>query len=254
MSTSCPSCNHPASGRFCSNCGASLAASAACSSCSAALLPVARFCNECGAPVGVTAARSAAETRSLMRLWLPWLVSGVAVGLLVAFLVYPRGADLPAADSFVQPAPSGAAAVDLSAMTPREAADRLYERVMRADSRGDAAEAQSFAPMAIQAYVRAGDLDADARFHLGLLHLVVGETEAASTHAEAILAADSTHLFGLYVAAQAARDEGREADARAYYERFLAAYPAEIARDREEYQHHAQGFPSMRAEAQEFVR
>ena len=40
---------------------------------------------------------------------------------------------------------------DLSKMTPREAADRLFNRVMSANERGDKDETSWFSPMAIQA-------------------------------------------------------------------------------------------------------
>ena len=64
-------------------------------------------------------------------------------------------------------------------MSPRQAADRLFNRVMAASENGDTAEALQFAPMALQAYDNLGTLDNDARYHVALLHLTAGDIKSA---------------------------------------------------------------------------
>jgi membrane protease subunit (stomatin/prohibitin family) len=48
--TPCPKCGIPASGKFCSACGAPLAAASACAKCGGQLAPGAKFCGACGQP------------------------------------------------------------------------------------------------------------------------------------------------------------------------------------------------------------
>jgi hypothetical protein len=255
MSKPCPSCGRPASGRVCSECGASVSARASCASCSASLVPGSRFCNECGTAVPGKRRRTAAAASAppVPRNWLPWAVAVGAVVVLGALVWYPRtGADAPRGVS-LQTQAGSPAAIDLGAMSPREAADRLFDRVMRMAAAGDSADARSFIPMALNAYGQLQELDGDARYHLGVLHLLADDSDAATQQAETLLAEDARHLFGLFVAAQAARDRGSVAEARAFYQRFLDAYASEIARDLPEYQAHAQAFPEMRAEAVAFT-
>jgi tetratricopeptide (TPR) repeat protein len=257
MQISCPSCARPAAGRFCSECGTALVQPSECRACSASLTDGARFCNECGAPVGAVATNTADPGAATTRTWLPWAVSAIAVVALAGVLLTRAGPNEAGTAAFEPPAmptPTGAAAVDLSSMSPLQAADRLFERVMRSLSAGDSAGAIEFTPMAIQAYGRLDELDADAHYHLGALHLLLGETGVAREHANAILEADPDHLFGLFIAAQAARDEGAASEASVFYRRFLDSYPSQIARDLPEYQAHAPGFAEMRSEAQEYVR
>jgi uncharacterized membrane-anchored protein len=139
-------------------------------------------------------------------------------------------------------------------MTPRDAADRLFNRVMTAVSTGDSAQAQQFLPMAVGAYQRVDSLDADGRYHVAALHLVGRDFAGARAQADSILAAQPTHLFGLYTAAQASAAMGDTAAARGFYARFLASYDAELARRLPEYEEHGQGLPLMKQEATQAVR
>ena len=52
--------------------------------------------------------------------------------------------------------PAPGQSVDLASLSPRQAADRLFNRVMAASENGDTAEALQFAPMALQAYNNLG--------------------------------------------------------------------------------------------------
>ena len=256
MSDTCPACGAAATGRFCDQCGAAI--SAACRECGNPLPRGARFCNMCGAPAALTPASAAAPAPSR----LPWLVAGAAVLALALVAIVPRlgGRSEPepaAQPPFAAAAPGGGApqaggnpaAIDLSRMSPREAADRLFNRVMTAASTGDTAQALRFQPMAVMAYQRVDSLDADGRYHLAALQMVGGDFAAARAQADSILAANPTHLFGLFSAAVAEKRQGNDAAAKEFFQRFVRAYDSEVAKRLPEYEEHAQGLPAMKAEA-----
>ena len=252
MSQTCPSCEAPASGRFCPQCG--VAIDAQCRECQNPLPAGARFCNQCG--VSVAAPSTPARARQPA---LPWAIAAVALAVLGAATILPRLAgddDSPPAALAQQPAaaPTGdPSQVDLASMTPRQAADRLFNRVMQGLSAGDSTEVKSFAPMAIQAYGMVPERDADLHYHLGELYRLTGDAASARAQADTILAADPQHLFGLYGAARAEELRGGDAEARGFYQRFLDAYAAQVTRNLPEYQEHSQGLPGMRAAAQQAV-
>lgn len=256
MSETCPSCGAAAEGRYCNACGAAL--NAACRECGNPLPRGARFCNECGAPAAPRAAEAPAATRSHL---VAWFVAGAAVLALVASLVWPRRVaqeQVPAAQApaFSQPgagAPASGtgAAPDISQMSPRERADRLFNRVMQANSTGDTAQAKTFVPMAIAAYGMLPERSSDDHYHVAALQIVAGDPVAARAHADTVLQANPKHLLALFTAAEAeqARDNGQVA--RQLLDRFLAAYPEESVRqDVPEYRDHAQALPIMREAAQ----
>ncbi|WP_420129653.1 double zinc ribbon domain-containing protein [Longimicrobium sp.] len=254
MSQTCPSCEAPASGRFCPQCG--VAIDAQCRECQNPLPAGARFCNQCGLAVS---AQPAAPARAKQPA-LPWAIAAVTVALLAATTILPRltgdeATPVPLAQQ-QGAAPGGAgdpSQVDLASMTPRQAADRLFNRVMQGLSAGNNAEVQQFAPMAIQAYGMVPERDSDLHYHLGELYRVTGDAVSARAQADTILAADPQHLFGLYGAARAEELRGNAGAAQGLYQRFLDAYPTQVARNLPEYQEHSQGLPSMRAAAQQAV-
>lgn len=131
---------------------------------------------------------------------------------------------------------------DLSQMSPRDIADRLFDRVMRLSGEGKADSAQFFATMALQNYARmpaAGvPFDADLRYDMGRIAEVAGDAAVAAAQADTILRAQPQHLLGLVLAIKAAAlqgDAARAADAR---RRLVAAAPAERKRGIEEYERH----------------
>lgn len=136
-------------------------------------------------------------------------------------------------------------------MTPREAADRLFNRVMQNVSDGDTAQARQFLPMALAAYERAGELDRDGHYHVAVLELVNQNPASARAHADSILADEPNNLFGLSTAAQAEIAMGNRAEGRSLYQRFLNVYDEESARRLPEYTEHPAVLPAMRAEAVE---
>jgi hypothetical protein len=147
---------------------------------------------------------------------------------------------------------AGASEVDLASMSPREAADRLFDHVMRDLSAGDSADAVAFQPMAVQAYERAEPLDVDGLFHLALLQRISDPTASLGT-AQRILQQDSDHILGLGAAAEAAAQSGQTDLATQYYKHLLDVYAAQVALTLPEYEAHKTLLGEMKAEAEAFV-
>jgi hypothetical protein len=261
---SCPACGAAASGNFCSICGASLT-HRTCGFCHAELSARARFCHRCGHPV-VSGTRASPRSERTA-----WLVAGVLCVLLVGGIVYKVSGGTPAA-----PAPDMAntgadsrgrtpaqqlpdqelqgRAPDISAMTPRERFDRLFNRVMQAAERGDSLEVRRFTPMALGAYQQLDDRDVDARYHAAVLHLEVGDFAPAYALADTILQQSPHHLFGYLIRGTAARFQD-DAAARARAQRdFLTNYRAEMADNRVEYLEHKPALDEFRKEAERASR
>ena len=249
----CPSCGSGTEGgRFCADCGAALG-KPECSGCGHKPPAGARFCNQCGTEMRASPTSVHASDNQVA--W--WMAGGLALGL-VLVIAYP----LYGPEQDVAPAPFASAPVagsaagpsgappDLSAMTAREAADALFDRVMRAAAAGDSAEVVRFLPMAIPAYELAEPLDTDGRVHVVLLRLAGEFNAEALEGAEGILSEQPNHLFGLAFAADASLALGDSASARAYYRRWLDAYETERSKGLVEYDDHSGMFSDMRAKAE----
>jgi tetratricopeptide (TPR) repeat protein len=191
-----------------------------------------------------------------------WIAGGAVLGALVFLLlpyVWTGWADqgdaprVPMGGTANVPAPGPAPGVDLSTMTPREAAERLFNRVMAALSEGNQAEVESFLPMAIDAYGLVPDLDADGHFHLSLLQQAAGDYGPALETAERVLQDDPDHLLARYAAAEAARELGRDQEARAHFAHVLEVFDAEVERGLPEYQEHSGFLPTIRETAERFL-
>jgi hypothetical protein len=157
-------------------------------------------------------------------------------------------AQLPAGEEPQSRAP------DISAMTPRERFDRLFNRIMQAAERGDSLEVRRFTPMALGAYQQLEDHDLDARYHAAVLHLGVGDFAPAYALADTILGESPHHLFGYLIRGTAAGFQG-DAAARARAERdFLQNYPAEMAAKRVEYLEHKPVIEDFRRQAENAKR
>lgn len=126
-------------------------------------------------------------------------------------------------------------APDISAMTPTQRAERLYDRVMSAAERGLADSVQFFIPMALQAYEAIGDLNADQRYDLGRLAEVAGDARIATAQADTILRAQPDHLLGLILASRAARLRNDERSAGRHLERLARVEEAERRKQLPEY-------------------
>lgn len=254
----CPNCGAQSDGAFCSQCGAPLKG-AKCRECQAPLAAGARYCNNCGAATGRASARGTSDGDNK----LPWIFAGGSLLVLIVVLALPalRGNDRPEADGRVPLSQLGEMGGGASSGapgpltgTPREQADRLFNRVMTERENGDTAQAKFFVPMAVQAYQMAGNLDADGYYHLSLLHNLVGDYKAAQSDAEKILSTTPNHLLGLSAAANAARGAGDNASARKYYRLFVDHFDEESKASRQEYQDHGKMLPELKAEAEAFLK
>jgi tetratricopeptide (TPR) repeat protein len=180
-----------------------------------------------------------------------WWVAGVFFVGLVLILALPvlRRDTVPESSTpFAAPA-GGGAPPDISNMTPRQAADRLYDRVMRADASGNVAEVQQFLPMAIDAHEMARPLDLDGLFHLALLHQTRGDHVSALAVSGEMLGQNPDYLLGLSVAAESSAAMEDAETARGHYERFLEAYDRELSRGLEEYEIHSVTLTTTRQSA-----
>ncbi len=186
----------------------------------------------------------------------PWLVAGflVIAGLTyIAYLGINRngppevarmanaGNAAPGAsgDEAETEAPPSGTPPDISAMSATERFNRLFDRVMRAASAGDTAQARQFMPMAILAYGMLDTVTADARYHAAVLYAESGQDAAALALADTLLAQNPSHLFGYLVRGEVADRRRDAAAAAAARKDFMAHYQAEIGRaDRPEYGEH----------------
>ena len=263
MSTlSCPRCQAEGmalDANFCQRCGGTMRG-VPCPKCHAATVPGDQFCNKCGGTVpnnGLDEKLAGAGAGNMA----PWALSGLLALTLAAVLIAPwdRGGR-----NITMSAPPGATSaglgqapnVDLGSMTPREAATRLFDRVMRAVGGGDMNTATQFLPMAIAAYDRIEELNLDDRFHLSLLHAAAGDGSQALAIAEVGLQEHPTHLLVLAAAAEATILLGEQDRAIAYYETFLESYDAEMATELFEYGNEAhQGdlMESLKTEAENYL-
>lgn len=282
----CPRCGRESRGNFCSHCGGALG-DVHCNQCGSKAEPGARFCNSCGAPIAAGAVGGAAVASAPGARGVPtgagaaggasvpasdddgkqtawWVAGGLFLALILAVVIPPlqRAQDDAAGAGMNAPfagggaggaAVPGAAATDISSMTPIEAADRLWTRVMTSVEAGDSASVQMFLPMSIAAYERARPLNADGLFHLSVLQRMALQPEEALATAEEALAAHPDHLLALSAAAGAAADLGREERARELYGTLLEVWDAEMAKGLEEYELHSRMLPDLRAEAEAYL-
>lgn len=266
--SSCPSCGTVSRGKFCAECGAALLG-VSCASCQAPLTPGARFCHNCGAQAGAAGsaaaspagagararASAAAAPATPSRSILPWAVGIVAVlALVIVIAVQQRDAaptnvgpdvSLGAGGGAGGGAPfaggaggAGVRAPDISSMSPRERADRLYDRVMRLASEGKGDSASFFATMASQAYELLGPLDDDLKYDHGRMSEMAGDLATAQKEADAILANNPDHLLGLILSARVAQLKNDKAGYAKFLKKVVAAEKTERAKSIEEYTRH----------------
>ncbi|HEX5962842.1 MAG TPA: zinc ribbon domain-containing protein [Gemmatimonadales bacterium] len=252
----CPACGTPASGNFCSACGARLS-QRSCAACQAELSAQARFCHRCGTPAGAGALRGIGSPSDRKA----WTIAGALCVLLITGIAYKVSSDAPeptapdmanagvsARSSNQAGAPAGPAP-DISAMTPRERFDRLFNRIMQAADRRDSAEVERFTPMALGAYRQLDVTDADARYHAAVLHLQVGDFAAARALADTILVESPAHLFGYVIRGEVAKLRGDSTLLGRAERDFLSHYDAEMGAKRVEYLEHQPVLEQFKADA-----
>jgi len=249
-SVQCPSCGKPAAGNFCSHCGAPVVS--VCPSCDTEVKPGSRVCHECGESFTAQVAPKQWNAQTIAP-WVAMVIATVALAVaLVSWFSRSKGAEAPAPMSppMTSTIPAPGQPVDLASMSPREAADRLFNRVMIANESGNTEEALKFAPMALQAYDRVGTLDNDARYHVALIHMAAGDIKSARVQLDKLRQSVPNHLLGFMLEHQIAERNGNKDSAARANKAFLAAYDAEIAKGRDEYQDHLGSIERFRKAAQ----
>lgn len=227
-------------------------APAFCSSCGAALSSGARFCHRCGTPVAGSGPTSRRERTA-------WIAAGSAILLTLLVVFWRGGAFRPtvpdmgnAGNSDVAGGAPGLAgrAPDISRMTPRERFDRLYERIIRASESGDTVTLAQFGPMALGAYAQLDSVNTDARYHAGMLDVVLGDFPGAKALADTILAEAPGHLFGYMLRGEAADRQNDAAALTRSYRDFLGHYDREMTLGRIEYTEHRPILDDFKTRAQ----
>ena len=186
----------------------------------------------------------------------PWGI--LAAVLLVVgvggVLLIPRMTTNPAPPTGVTPTSNAGTPPDLSSMTPRERATRLFDRIASAADRGDTSEVSFFAPMALQAYAALNADDNDLLYDTGIILALSGDTENASARADSLLARVPGHLLGLVIQATVAEVTGDEAGLTDARRDFLESYEAEIGVARTEYEAHRTTIEEFRSAAENAAR
>ncbi len=214
-----------------------------CPTCGTALGSGDRFCAACGAPVG-----AAGRPRPV---W-PWALAVTFTALAGAAWLW-QTRRLPTPVLIPTPDATGGAGVpapDISALTPRQAFDRLYGRAMDAAARNDTAAVLRLSQHALDAYRQVDSLDPDGWYHAAVLYAQVGGHEAALALADTILARAPGHLLGHLIRGTVAQLRGDRTALAAARRAFLEAWVVEPGTGRVEYLDHQQLLQDFRREAE----
>jgi hypothetical protein len=182
-----------------------------------------------------------------------WIIAGVLCVALVGGIAYKVSSSTsqPAVPDMANTGVStGERAPDISSMSPRERFDRLFNRIMQAAERGEAAEIERFTPMALGAYEQLDNRDVDARYHAAVIHLQSGGIPQARALADTILRESPGHLFGYIIRGTAAGMANDSAGQRRAQQGFLTHYPAQMAANRVEYLEHKPMVEEYKLEAE----
>ncbi len=231
----CSSCGGAVAGNFCSQCGTPAGAAASsrvCPRCGHRSSAGTRYCAACGSS---STGGPAAAGRSQ---FVPWVLGGAVVVALAATLFRSAGTPAVVAGPGESVARPAATPPDISNLTPRQRFDRLYTRIIEAAQQGDQGTVEQFTPMALSAFGMLDQVDADARYHLAMLQLHVGDVAGAAAQADSIKLADPNHLFTYVVNGAVARWTKDEAQQAKAHRSFRALYDAELKTAKPEYQEH----------------
>lgn len=236
--TRCSNCGRDASGNFCRSCGAALEG-APCPECNARLEPGALFCRSCSHDLRV-------PRRS--RMYWPLITALAVAGLAVIIAALSMGPGPASTHPTVPILPPRAPETE-QPLRPLQEAEQFFDRAMRAYEGGDSAQAHFAGGMALEAYAMLDDLDADARFHIGLLHEIDGDHNAILVQADSIELVSPNHLFSAILRHRVQSSIGDSAGTQEAYRQFLARYDSELAQMRPEYQLHRSLIEDFRVEA-----
>ena len=155
-------------------------------------------------------------------------------------LLVIRAKSQAAKSSSAAPAPPAGevSAPDISTLSPAQRFDRLYQRIISAAQSGDQATVTRFMPMAVAAFGMLDTVTVDARYHLAMLELHVGDMNAASAQADSIKRANPQHLFSPVILGAVAQWNKDERGRLAAYREFLRRYDSEMAKRLPEYLEH----------------
>jgi len=228
---------NPSRGGKGKQCGTQATGAATCSACGERNQASARFCQACGRSL---TGGGWFNIQTLTVLATACLTLA-ALGVLFASVI-DVGSTSDEGSAAITPtrtaSPTAGQPPDLSTMSPREAADRLFNRVMMADEQGNSDEVTQFAPMAVAAL--------DALYHVGLIHTAAGDAERAWDAVERLKSTVPEHLLASVLEHRLATDEGDQEKAERAVERFKANYDEEIKIDRLEYRDHQRSIDQFR--------
>lgn len=222
----------------------------ACPSCNSHPPPGAAFCHYCGHSLKAGGMRGFWSSQRLTVVGAAGVALAIVGTALVTFIDIDQSS--PSSTSTAPFAPSATATgqpPDLSIMTPREAADRLFNRIMMATEQGNREEALQFVPMALQAYDVLGTLDLDALYHVGRIHETAGEVQETEAIIAKLRAAAPDHLLATLLEHDIAMQRGDTVTVAAAATAFLGSYDAELAQNRQEYSDHKTSLEKFRVEA-----
>jgi hypothetical protein len=177
--------------------------------------------------------------------------AAVVVVVLVIAVRFPSQTPTPQQASQAPPGGSSQGAPDISTLSPRQQADRLFDLIMTSAEAGDTGRVAFHTTMALQAYGMLGELDDDARYHVGMIHLVRGETTEALSQADTIENAVPGHLLAIMLRHTAAQISQDSVAIRGAYQRFLENYEREKAVTRPEYEIHGRSIDAFLTEARQ---
>jgi hypothetical protein len=239
--TKCPGCGRPASGDFCPGCGAALEGSG-CPNCGSRLSSGSKFCNSCGHALG--ASRGVGSYTPSVGI----AAAAVVLVMIVVVTIGPFGPKPPARPQ--PPAGQVSPAGQLPATgTVRAEADRYFDEAMRAHETGDSARAAYAGAIALGAYSRLPEPDADTRFHLGLLHEIMRDEPAILAQADSIELSYPNHLFAYLLRRRVHARRGDSLALKAIYRDFLEAYDLEMSTGKEEYELHRRLLDALQSDA-----
>jgi hypothetical protein len=159
-------------------------------------------------------------------------------------------ARLPLDATSSSPTNAATRAPDISALSPEETANRLFNRVMLLAGQGKTDSVRFFASMALAAYGMLEPLSADERYDMGRIAEVAGALPLAMAQADTILAENPDHLLGLALAARVALLNKDATAKQSFAERLVAASRPESAKQLPEYQRHAEDISRAVEDAQ----